>query len=105
MVRLELGIRVLGLHLENDDHEGAHEEGTIHDSVSRISRGAIVEDPVFLEILIAQEASKLSREPVNHRKVQGTKIFVERKVRKIIINIEEEGVLVILWRLQVGHPE
>ena len=39
--------------LQNNDHEGTHEEGTIHDFVPWILGRAVVEDFVFREVFIA----------------------------------------------------
>ena len=41
---------------------------------------------------------------MHHGQVQWTKIFVEREVRQIVVNIEEEGVLVVLRRAGTGDP-
>jgi len=104
VVRLELRVCVLRLHFEYNDHKCSHEEGAVDEFVSGILRGAVVENLIFLEILVAKEASELSGEPVDHCEVQRTKILVERKVCQIVIDIEEKGVLIVLWRLQIGHP-
>ena len=104
MVRLELRVCILRLHFEYDDHECAHEESAVDQLVSGILRGAVVENLIFLEILVAKEASELSGEPVDHREVQGAEVLVEREVGEVVVDIEEEGVLVVLWWLQIGHP-
>jgi hypothetical protein len=38
---------------------------------------------------------------MDHGKIQWPKILVEWHVSKIIVNVEEKGILVILWRLIV----
>ena len=38
---------------------------------------------------------------MDHSKVQWPKILVERHVSKIIVNVEEKGILIVLWRLIV----
>lgn len=63
-----------------------------------------MENLVCLEVFVSQKTSELAGEPVHHRKIKGTKIFIEGEVRQIVVNVEEEGVLVVLGRLQVGHP-
>lgn len=105
VVWLELGVGVLRLHFEDDDHEGAHQEGTIHDLVSRVRRGAVVEDPILCEVLVAKETSQLTRESVDHGEVKRAEILVEGKVGQIVVYVEEERILVVLWRLEVRDPE
>lgn len=105
VVWLELGVGVLRLHFEDDDHEGAHQEGTIHDLVSRVRRGAVVEDPILREVLVAKETSQLTRESVDHGEVKRAEILVEGKVGQIVVYVEEERILVVLWRLEVRDPE
>lgn len=105
VVWLELGVGVLRLHFEDDDHEGAHQEGTIHDLVSRVRRGAVVEDPILREVLVAKETSQLTRESVDHGEVKRAEILVEGKVCQIVVYVEEERILVVLWRLEVRDPE
>ena len=41
---------------------------------------------------------------MDHRKIEGTEIFVEWEVCQIVVDIEEEGILVILWWLGSRHP-
>jgi len=44
-------------------------------------------------------------EAVDHGQVQGTEILIEWHVYEFIVDVEEEGVLEVLGRLYVGHPE
>ena len=41
---------------------------------------------------------------MNHRQIEWSKVLVEREVRKVVVDIEEERVLVVLRWLRVGHP-
>lgn len=47
MVLLELRVSVLCLHLEYDDHECSHKECSVDNLVSRILRGAVVENLIL----------------------------------------------------------
>jgi len=47
-------------HLQDDYHEGTHQEGTIDHFVSWIGGGAIMENPVLGVVLISEEARKLT---------------------------------------------
>lgn len=63
-----------------------------------------MEDPVFRVSVVSQQSCKLSRVSVHHCEVQGTEVLVEREVSKVIINVEEESVLKVLWRFDVTDP-
>ena len=39
-----------------------------------------------------------------HRQIQWAEILVKRHVSKVIVNIEEESVLVVLWWFVIGYP-
>ena len=41
---------------------------------------------------------------MNHGKVERAEVLVEGEVAQIIIDVEEECVLEILWRLEIRHP-
>lgn len=41
---------------------------------------------------------------MDHGKVQWPEILVEWHISKIIVNVEEKGILIILWRLIVRYP-
>ena len=41
---------------------------------------------------------------MSHGKVEGSKVFVEWEVRQIIVDVEEEGVLEVLWWFGIGNP-
>jgi len=41
---------------------------------------------------------------MNHSQIEWAKILVEGEVSEIIINIEKESVLEVLWWLSVGDP-
>ena len=41
---------------------------------------------------------------MDHSKVQRSKVFVEWEVRQIIVDVEEEGVLEVLWWFGIGNP-
>jgi len=80
---------------EDHNHERGHQEGAV-DHFVRFIRCAVVEDPVILIRLIPEESSQFSRVPVNHSKVQWTKVLIKWKIGEIIIDIEKEGIFVVL---------
>ena len=80
---------------EDDYTERGHQEGAVHHFV-RFIRGAVVEDPVILVRLVPEESSQLSRVSVNHCKVQWTEVLIKWKILEIIINVEKEGIFVVL---------
>ena len=41
---------------------------------------------------------------MDHGQIEWAKILVEGKVREVIIDIEEEGILEILWWLDITDP-
>lgn len=42
---------------------------------------------------------------MDHSKVERSKVLVEWEVSQIIVDIEEKGILEILWRLGITYPE
>jgi len=42
---------------------------------------------------------------MDHSKVERSKVFVEWEVSQIIVDVEEKGILEILWRLCITNPE
>ena len=104
MVGLEQFIGMFSGNFENDYTERGHQEGAVHHFV-RFLRGAVVEDPVVLIILIPEESSQLSRVSVNHCKVQWTEVLIKWKILEIIINVEKEGIFVVLRWLRIRYPK
>jgi hypothetical protein len=94
---------LLGGALQNDYHESTHQECAIDHLVSLVG-GTVVKDTIVGVVLVAQQPSQLARIPMDHCQVQGTEIFVEREVRQIIVDIEEECILVILRWLCARYP-
>jgi len=94
---------LLGGALQNDYHESTHQECAIDHLVSLVG-GTIVKDTIVGVVLVAEQPSQLARIPMDHCQVQGTEIFVEREVRQIIVDIEEECILVILRWLCARYP-
>ena len=103
-VSTELFVSLLGGHLEDDDHEGAHEERSVDHLVAGLGGAAVVEDAVLRVRLVAEESGELTAVAVNHGKVERAEVLVEGEVAQIIIDVEEECVLEILWRLEIRHP-
>ena len=60
VVRLELLVGVVGRHLQNDDHEGAHQEGSVHHLGAWLRRGAVVEHSVVRVVLVTEESCELT---------------------------------------------
>ena len=88
---------------QDDYHESTHEERPI-DHLVRLIGSAIMEDTIVGVVLVAQQPGQFPRIPMHHRQVQRTEIFVEREVRQIVVDIEEECILVILWWLCARDP-
>ena len=63
-----------------------------------------MEDAVLRIVLVLQKSGELTRKPVDHGEVERPEIFIEREVRQIVVDVEEEGVLVVLRRVRTGHP-
>ena len=103
MVGTEHVVCLLGRALEDDYHEGTHEEGPIYHLVCLV-RSAVVEDSIVGVILVAEQPSQLSRVPMDHREVERSEIFVEREVCQVVVDIEEERILVILRWLCARNP-
>ncbi len=103
MIGFEGCVSLLGGALHDDDHEAGHEEGPVDHLVGLLA-GAVVEHSVFLVVLVFQKSRQFSRVPMDHGQVQRSEILVERKICKIVVNVEEVGVFVILRRLGVRHP-
>ena len=89
--------------LEDDYHEGAHQERSIDHLVGFFGR-AVVEDAVLCIILVLQKPGELTRKPVDHGEVERPEIFIEREICQIVVDVEEEGILVILRRVRSRHP-
>jgi len=41
---------------------------------------------------------------MNHGQIQRSKIFVEWEISQVIVDVEEESILIILWWLSIGNP-
>ena len=100
---LKSGVSILGGHVQQDDHEGAHKERSIDHLVRFVGR-TVVKNSIVLVFHVPQEPRQLPCIPMNHGQIQWAEVLIEGKVSQIIINIEEKGVPVILWRLTVAHP-
>ena len=63
-----------------------------------------MEDPVLRVILVTQKSCELPGIPVHHRKIEGSEILIEGEICKIVVDVEEKGVLEVLWRLGIRNP-
>jgi len=41
---------------------------------------------------------------VHHCEIERSKVFVEWEVSEIVVNVEEKGILEVLWWSKVTHP-
>ena len=104
-VGLKLGHRFLGGLLEDDNHEGSDKEGTICQFDTVVGGfGIVVDLGVSLVLLGLKEFLKFAAVPVYVGQVEWAKVVVEGGVSQIVINVEEEGVLNVLWGLSVRDP-
>ena len=120
---------ILCLHFEDHNHEGTHQEAGIGE-LGRIGAGTVMENPCICARCLAVgliELGELTAEAMNHGQVEGSEILVEWHINQIlnvnnimskvqkwseklpiantyVINIEEEGILVVLRWLGVRHP-
>lgn len=104
VIRLKLFMSLISSHLKDNDHESTHQEGSIDHFVSWSVTRTVMENPVFLIVLISKQPCKLSTISMNHCQIEWTKVLVEWKISKIIINVEKECVFEVLWRLGVWNP-
>lgn len=100
----ELLVGLLRRHLEDDDHEGAHQESSVDHFVAGIHRGTIMEDAILLVVLIPEKSGELSCISVDHCEIERAEVLVEWEVGEIIVNIEEECILEVLWWLVIRNP-
>lgn len=54
MIWSELLVGLIRRHLEDDDHEGAHQESSVDHFVTWVCGGAVMENAIFLVILISE---------------------------------------------------
>ena len=80
--------------LEDDDHEATHEERSINHLVGFLRR-AVVENSILRIVFVLQKSGELTGKPMDHRQVERPEIFIEGEVSQVIVNVEEEGVLVV----------
>ena len=84
LVGLELSEGLVGVNLQNHDHERAHQVGRVGD-LGEVARLRVVVDPCrTLEALTFQKLLQLAAEPVSHRKIQRAEVFIERHVSEIL---------------------
>jgi len=103
MVRPEHVVCFFSSALEDDYHESTHQERSVYHLVG-LFRRAVMENAVRSIVLVLQESGELTRKPMHHRQVERAKIFIEGEVCKVVINVEEKGILVVLRRVRSGHP-
>lgn len=99
---LEGGPGPLGGEFEANHEEGAHEEGRVGLLIEGGAR--VVEDPDTLVPLVLQDAVELYAIPVQLGQVQWPEVLVVTLVDQHLVNVEEEGVRHILWRVFVAVP-
>lgn len=51
------------------------------------------------------EFSQFPAVPVHHGQVERPEVLIKWHIDEVIVDIEEEGILVVLGRLDVGNPE
>ena len=111
-ISVSLEERVVGLQnlicllrrtLEDNDHEAAHKESTV-DHLVWLLGCAVMEDTILLVVLVSEQSCELPGVPMDHGEVQRTEVLVEWHVSKVIIDVEEEGIFVVLGRLVVRNP-
>ena len=99
-IRVQVGLVLLeqfegrvGVHFQDDDHEGAHEVGRVG-QLGELSRSCVVVNARrTLEALRLEELLQLAAEAVRHRKVQRAEVLVERHIGQILRSQKVANVL------------
>ena len=89
-VILELAESLLSVHLENDDHEGAHEVGGVGEFDIVSGLGVVVDSRASLEAVTLEQLLELAAESVRHCKVQWSEVLVEWHIGQILQSAEAE---------------
>jgi len=101
MVRLELCISLLSINSENYHHEGAHQVASIRYFGVVLAVAVMVDARVALKVFALEQLRQFSAEAMRHCQVQWAKVFVERHVDQVIVNVEKESVVDVLGWLHV----
>jgi len=64
-----------------------------------------VEDSSVVLAVRLVEFSQFPAVPVHHGQVERPEVLIKWHIDEVIVDIEEEGILVVLGRLDVGNPE
>ena len=102
VVRAESLPGIIGRLVQDDDHEGTHEEGCI--TLLGVVKGSIMVDLVVLVLLVIHELLQLFAKQMDLSEIQWPKVCKERLVHQIIVNAEVEGVLTGLRRVLIADP-
>ena len=54
--------------------------------------------------MVSQKSGEFSTVSVYHGQIKWSKVSIEREIGKVVINVEEEGVLEVLWRFRITDP-
>jgi hypothetical protein len=104
LVLLEDSEGGVGVHLEDDNHEGTHQVGRIR-QLGKICRASVVVDPGrALEAVGLEQLLKLATESMCHSQVEGSEILVERHVGEVVVNVEEEGIVNVSRGRCISYP-
>ena len=63
-----------------------------------------MEDLVLAVVLVPEQPGEFPRVSVDHSEIQRSKVLVEGEVSQIVIDIEEECILEVLWWFDVRNP-
>ena len=102
VVGAESGPGVISRLFEHDDHEGAHEEGSV--ALLGVVEGGVVVDLVVLVLLVVHKFLKFLAEQVHLAQVERAKVSEKRLVNKVVVDAEVEGVLPRLGWVLVADP-
>jgi len=64
-----------------------------------------VEDSSVVLAVRLVEFSQFPAVPVHHGQVERPEVLIKWHIDEVIVDIEEEGILVVLGRLDIGNPE
>ena len=84
LVDLELAEGLLGIHLEDNNHESTHEVGRVSDLGELSALCIVVDACLTLEAVTLEQLLQLTAVAMRHGEVQRTEVFVERHVSQVL---------------------
>ena len=102
LVGSEGGPGVVSCLLQDNDHEGTHQEGSV--GLLCIVQRCVMVDLVGLILRVIHELFQLLTEQMHFTEIKWPEVCEEWFVDEIVVNAEVEGVLTGLWRGLITDP-